>query len=277
VSHALGVVLKDKQAIVKSGVTAWWSLHVNAKHIGDPRETLWLKLDNPLSSTKQLPSTTVWVYSTARHGKPQLDSTVGDRYISASAPQRRTPMMSPTDIPSFASSQLNLLAAEHTAELDETALLTSTHAPSILQRAGLALLNLHISAQRTGFGGKTLLELSLDPAVGGGDLPEHGLRVGDICAVAEQPKASEKKKDREGMEAKKVTGVITRVRREEVTVALDKEEVDVPNGGKLWLYVQLLQSLLRRCGWWGQGRLICRLNVVSSSQTRAHTSASLRS
>lgn len=175
--------------------------------------------------------------------------------------------MSPTDIPTFASSQLTLLAAEHTAELDETALLTSTHAPSILQRAGLALLNLHISAQRTGFGGKTLLELSLDPAVGGGELPEHGLRVGDICAVAEQPKGSEKKKDREGMEAKKVTGVITRVRREEVTVALDKEEVDVPSGGKLWLYVRPQQSVAV------QGRLIDSTYVVSSSRTKARTSA----
>jgi hypothetical protein len=37
---------------------------------------------------------------------------------------------------------------------------------------------------------------------------------------------------------------VTRVRREDLTVALDREEVDVPSGGKLWLYVQHLQPTL---------------------------------
>ncbi|TKA83311.1 hypothetical protein B0A55_00597 [Friedmanniomyces simplex] len=142
--------------------------------------------------------------------------------------------MKQTDIQSFATSQLSLLDHELQAELAETQLLTSTHAPTVLQRAGLALLNLTVSSQRTGFGGKTLLELSLDPAVGGGELPEHGLRTGDICAVAEQPKGAERKKEREGMEKRGVDGVVTKVQREAVKVALDKDEVEVP-GGKLWL------------------------------------------
>ena len=141
-----------------------------------------------------------------------------------------------TDISSFAASQLTLLGKELEAELAETQLLTSTHAPTTLQRAGLALLNLHVSSQRTGFGGKTVLELGLDPAVGSGELPEHGLRVGDICAVAEQPKGAERKKEREGMEKRGAEGVVTKVQNEAVTVALDKEEADIP-GGKLWLYV----------------------------------------
>ena len=141
-----------------------------------------------------------------------------------------------TDISSFAGSQLQLLEKELTAELEETQLLTSTHAPVKLERAGLAILNLQLSSQRTGLGGKTVLELGLDPAVGSGELPEHGLRTGDICAVAEQPKGAERKKEREGMEKRGAEGVITRVQKETITVALDKEEVDVP-GGKLWLYV----------------------------------------
>jgi DNA polymerase alpha-associated DNA helicase A len=140
------------------------------------------------------------------------------------------------DIQAFASSQLSLLDKELQAELAETQLLTSTHAPTTLQRAGLAVLNLNVSSQRTGLGGKTLLELSLDPAVGSGELPEHGLRVGDICGVAEQPKGAERKKEREGMEKRGIEGVITKLHRETVTVALDKEDTDVPNG-KLWLYV----------------------------------------
>ncbi|RMY44878.1 hypothetical protein D0863_16144, partial [Hortaea werneckii] len=142
--------------------------------------------------------------------------------------------MKATDISSFATNQLSLLNNELQAELAETQLLTSTHAPVVLQRAGLALLNLAVNSQRTGLGGKTLLELGIDPAVGGGELHEHGFRVGDICAVAEQPKGAEKKKERESKEKQGVEGVVTKVQKEAITVALDKEEVDIP-AGKLWL------------------------------------------
>ncbi|KAK3059573.1 hypothetical protein LTS18_010522, partial [Coniosporium uncinatum] len=70
-----------------------------------------------------------------------------------------------TSIPTFAQTQLALLDRELQAELAETSLLASQHAPATLARAGLAILNLQISSQRTGLGGKTVLELSLDPAV----------------------------------------------------------------------------------------------------------------
>ncbi|THX44349.1 DNA helicase [Aureobasidium pullulans] len=144
--------------------------------------------------------------------------------------------MAPIDIPTFADKQLKLLAAELNAELEETALLTATHASSTLARAGLAVLNLAISAQRTGLGGKSLLELSLDPAIAGTEteLPEHGLCVGDIVGVSEQPKGAEKKIERQDMEKKQVQGVVVKVLREIIVVALDKDEVDIP-GGKLWL------------------------------------------
>ncbi|KAI7277517.1 DNA helicase [Hortaea werneckii] len=142
--------------------------------------------------------------------------------------------MKATDISSFATNQLSLLNNELQAELAETQLLTSTHAPVVLQRAGLALLNLAVNSQRTGLGGKTLLELGVDPAVDGGELHEHGFRVGDICAVAEQPKGAEKKKERESKEKQGVEGVVTKVQKEAIVVALDKEEVDIP-AGKLWL------------------------------------------
>lgn len=156
--------------------------------------------------------------------------------------------MQSTDVSSFAESQLKLLNTELEAELEETALLTSTHAPVRLQRAGLAVLNLSVSSQRTGFGGKTLLELELDPAVSSdtSELPEHGLRVGDICAVAEQPKGAERKKERESMEKRGAEGVVTRVSKTAIIVSLDKEDVDVPNG-KLWLYVLQCLSTVSRC------------------------------
>ena len=143
-----------------------------------------------------------------------------------------------TDISAFATAQLSLLAAEQAAEVEETRLLTSTHSPSVLARAGLAIVNLCVNSQRTGMGGKTVLELGLDSAVAsaGRDLPQHGLRVGDIVAVAEQPKGSEKKAERTEKEAKGVSGVVVKAMREVMVVALDRDEVDVPTG-KLWLWV----------------------------------------
>lgn len=143
-----------------------------------------------------------------------------------------------TDIPTFAAAQLSLLDAELQAELQETALLLSAHPPQTLQRAGLAILNLHISSQRTGLGGKTVVELELDPAVkgAGAELPEHGIRTGDIVGVQEQPAGSAKKKEKSDLKKSGVDGVVLKATATTVAVALDKEDADVPQG-KLWLCV----------------------------------------
>jgi DNA polymerase alpha-associated DNA helicase A len=139
------------------------------------------------------------------------------------------------DIPSFAHTQLSLLATELSSELAETSTLISSTSPSALQRAGVAITNLTVSSQRTGLGGKTVLELVLDTAVGGGDLPEHGIRVGDIVSVAEQPAGSARKREVRELEAKGARGVVVRVQKGSVGVALDREEEDVSEGGRLWV------------------------------------------
>ncbi|KAK8163821.1 P-loop containing nucleoside triphosphate hydrolase protein [Phyllosticta citrichinensis] len=144
--------------------------------------------------------------------------------------------LQPTDIPSFATTQLSLLNAELEAERAETALLTSAHAPQTLARAGLAIVNLTVASQRTGLGGKTVLDLEQDSAVKGatGELLQHGIRVGDIVGLAEQPAGSARKKDKADKKERGVEGVVLKVTRGAVSVALDKEEVEVP-GGRLWL------------------------------------------
>ncbi|KAI4704425.1 hypothetical protein J4E81_001491 [Alternaria sp. BMP 2799] len=148
-------------------------------------------------------------------------------------------MPNPTDIPSFAASQLTLLDAELQAELSETNALLSSHTPTALSRAGLAILNLNISSIRTGLGGKTVVELGLDSAVVAKgekpDIPEHGIRVGDIVAVQDQPSGSAKKTEKKELEKKGASGVVLRVRRENVEIVLDKEDSDVPTGSKLWI------------------------------------------
>lgn len=150
-------------------------------------------------------------------------------------------MPTPTDIPAFAASQLTLLDAELKAELAETDALLSSHTPTALARGGLAILNLNVSSVRTGMGGKTIVELALDPAVvakgAKPEIPEHGIRVGDIVAVADQPAGSAKKTEKKELEKKGAGGVVLRVRRENVEVVLDKEDADVPGGSKLWMSV----------------------------------------
>jgi DNA polymerase alpha-associated DNA helicase A len=147
------------------------------------------------------------------------------------------PPLTPVDVPAFATTQLSLLDQELQSELNETSSLISTTSPSALQRAGVAITNLTVASQRTGFGGKTVVELVLDSAVGGGrdgELPEHGVRVGDIVSVAEQSAGSAKKREIKEMEVKGAKGVVTKIGKTGVYVALDKEEDDV-SSGRLWL------------------------------------------
>lgn len=142
--------------------------------------------------------------------------------------------MASTDIPAFATAQLSLLDAELQAEVAETSTLLSQSSPTSLQRAGLAILNLVVSSQRTGLGGKTVVDLELDPAVGGGYLPEHGIRTGDIVSVQEQPSGSAKKKEKSDLQSKGAEGVVVKVAASHVAVALGHADGDVP-GGKLWV------------------------------------------
>lgn len=143
---------------------------------------------------------------------------------------------SPVDIPAFATTQLALLARELQTEILETQTLVSSHAPSALQRAGLALTNLIVSGQRTGLGGRTVLDLGVDPATDhrDGELPEHGLRTGDIVLVAEQPAGSAKKREVRELERKGSKGVVTRVARGSLGVALDEGREEVVFGGRVW-------------------------------------------
>lgn len=146
------------------------------------------------------------------------------------------PNSRPTDIPSFAASQISLLDIELKAELAETDALLSSHTPTSLARAGLAILNLNVSSIRTGLGGKTVVELALDSAVvtkgERANIPEHGIRTGDIISVQEQPSGSAKKTEKRELVKKGAEGVVLRVRRENIEVVLDKEDAEVPSGGK---------------------------------------------
>lgn len=143
----------------------------------------------------------------------------------------------PLSPPTFATTQLSLLAAEQSAETSSTASLLSSTSPTTLARAGLAITNLVIGAQRTGLGGKTVLELELDSAIIGkeGVLGEHGIRVGDIVRVGEQPRGGERKREKVGMERRGGEGVVVRVGGKGVWVAVGGEEGLEGLGGRVWV------------------------------------------
>ncbi|KAL8419634.1 hypothetical protein RB594_002718 [Gaeumannomyces avenae] len=132
----------------------------------------------------------------------------------------------PVSIAEFAATQLALLGAEQAAEVASAAELIQGHTPSALQRAGAALTNLTVEGRRTGSGGRTVVELGPDPAVSSdtGELPEHGLRVGDVVLVAEQPAGSAKKREVRELERAGSRGVVTRVRRRDLSVALNLDD-----------------------------------------------------
>lgn len=152
----------------------------------------------------------------------------------------------------FAAAQLSLLSAEQAAEVSETSLLLSSSPPTVLARAGLAILNLQVTSQRTGLGGKTVVELGLDHALkspsksgskgsDGVELPEHGLRTGDIVRVADQPKGGEKKAIQESLKARGAEGVVTKVGQMAISIALGKGDdgdagsLDELSGGRVWV------------------------------------------
>ena len=142
----------------------------------------------------------------------------------------------PFNIPAFAAHQLDLLNAELAAETASTSSLLASTSPTTLSRAGLAIINLVVTSQRTGLGGKTVLELEQDHVIGNsGEIGEHGIRVGDVVRVGEQPKGGERKKEKTGMEGRGMEGVIVRIGTKGVQIALGEEGDMEGLGGRVWV------------------------------------------
>ena len=146
-------------------------------------------------------------------------------------------LLGPVEIADFATSQISLLKSELEVETAYTAALLSSTSPTALARAGLAILNLVISSQRTGLAGKIVLELEQDHAIGNnGEIGGHGIRVGDIVRVGEQLRGNERRKEKAVMENRGVEGVVARVGQKAVHVALGKEEEELEGlGARVWV------------------------------------------
>ena len=81
-----------------------------------------------------------------------------------------------------------------------------------------------------------MLELEQDRAIGNeGVIGEHGIRVGDIVRVGEQPKGGERKREKANMETKGCEGVVVRVQARGIQVALGEGSEEEVLGGRLWV------------------------------------------
>lgn len=147
------------------------------------------------------------------------------------------------DITAFAVSQLALIAREKNADVVQQASLTSQLPPTALVRHGLALTNLLPAGQRTGFGGRTLLDLEPDNAIiSDGKIPPHGIRQGDIVRIEVQPSGSATKKEKSEIKDAGVEGVVHRTFGDKVSVAInpasdESAAVDriLTSGKRLWM------------------------------------------
>lgn len=173
----------------------------------------------------------------------------------------------------FFTTQKSLLQAEQASEIAETSLLLSAATPSTLARAGLAIINLTANSLRTGLGGRTVVELGIDSAYtptnskNGGkgnsgrsndELPEHGIRTGDIVRVGQMPKGGAKKKEVSELKDKGVEGVVTRVGEKAIWVAAGKggddatkneSDIDALASNRLWVVKLSNDVTYRRMNW----------------------------
>lgn len=178
----------------------------------------------------------------------------------------------------FFTTQQSLLHAEQATEIAETSLLLSSAAPSTLARAGLAIVNLTINSLKTGLGGRTVIELGTDPAYApsnlkngekgvssksDSDLPEHGIRTGDIVRVGQMPKGGAKKKEVSELKDKGVEGVVTRIGERAIWVAAGKgddqdkgeSDIDTLASSRLWV-VKLANDVTYKRMDWALGKLL---------------------
>ncbi|CAX44951.1 conserved hypothetical protein [Candida dubliniensis CD36] len=80
---------------------------------------------------------------------------------------------------------------------EDIALTTSyinNYPPKKLAQLGLGIINLQIVNVRTGLGGKTILELQLDPAFSDGEINTSTLRTGDIVKLAKMTSSASNQK-----------------------------------------------------------------------------------
>ncbi|WBW74715.1 DNA polymerase alpha-associated DNA helicase A [Schizosaccharomyces osmophilus] len=136
-------------------------------------------------------------------------------------------------IEEYSEKELNFIEEIQKVEIEEAETLLKKYSLPTLQKNGIALVNLRISSIRTGFGGKTVIELERDPAFSNSDiLPVNSFSPGDVVRLSQgggksDTRASKSVDKNKGTDPS-TEGVITRVQEKSISIALNSEE-DVPS------------------------------------------------
>lgn len=118
----------------------------------------------------------------------------------------------------------NAIQLEESVDLGQTNQYLELYSSRKLAKLGLAIVNLVIDNLRTGLGGKTIIELVLDPALGDKELELGTIRVGDIVKLDRMAKEGSNQEGEE--EESQVTGVVSKVNSKSVSVSIDEGSND---------------------------------------------------
>ncbi|BFZ58095.1 hypothetical protein PYCC9005_005153 [Savitreella phatthalungensis] len=147
------------------------------------------------------------------------------------------------DLSLFCKEQIEFIESERALEAQETQLAASAFSRKELERRGHAVLNLEVGGTRTGFGGKTLVELVPRSSTRDGRSSfSDAMRTGDLVRLQPQLAGSANKIELAAASKDGVDGVVTRVSDDKITLTLDREDDDVPQAATLWL-VKLANSV----------------------------------
>jgi DNA polymerase alpha-associated DNA helicase A len=136
---------------------------------------------------------------------------------------------------------LKLLDAERTVEVEENALLLSNCPANVLERNGLAILNLGVSNLSIGLGDRTVIELERPAAHhASSTFPPHTFRPGDLARLVDP--ADKGKGKQKQTEAAFIDGVISRVGESKIVLAVKaSQELEVPQ--RIHLHVILTSKI----------------------------------
>lgn len=123
-------------------------------------------------------------------------------------------------VASFTDKFRNAINLEQSMDMNSTTEYLNAYSSKKLARLGLAVVNLVIDNIRTGLGGKTVIELIVDPALGSDKEVEAGtIRVGDIVKLDRMGDNNEASTD-------DLTGVIIKLNSKSISVSIEEDVND---------------------------------------------------
>ncbi|KAL6453383.1 HCS1 DNA polymerase alpha-associated DNA helicase A [Candida maltosa Xu316] len=122
---------------------------------------------------------------------------------------------------------------EQQEDVSQTNAYINAFTPKKLAQLGLGIINLQIANIRTGLGGKTILELQLDPGFSDGEINTSTLRTGDIVKLSRMTttttsttKKKTKDNDDDQQDSEGLEAVVLKVTTSMISISVDESTDD---------------------------------------------------